>query len=107
MSRIRGKNTSPELVVRKLRHRKGYRCRLHVRIRFVARVHHGGRGENGGKHGEESLNRRALRSQISEELKILNRRAQRKQSQQIHLNRRALRSRRTTKGGEEGINRRQ
>jgi G:T-mismatch repair DNA endonuclease (very short patch repair protein) len=32
MSRIRGKNTSPELIVRKLLHRMGYRFRLHVRI---------------------------------------------------------------------------
>lgn len=29
MSRIRGKNTKPELVVRKLLHAKGYRYRLH------------------------------------------------------------------------------
>ena len=29
MSRIRGKNTSPEIVVRKLLHRLGYRFRLH------------------------------------------------------------------------------
>jgi len=32
MSRIRGKNTSPEIIVRKLLHRMGYRFRLHVRI---------------------------------------------------------------------------
>src|SRR5256885_3626837 len=32
MSRIRGKKTSPEIVVRKLLHRMGYRFRLHVRI---------------------------------------------------------------------------
>src|SRR5262245_51339949 len=32
MSRIRGKNTSPELIVRRLLHRMGYRFRLHVRI---------------------------------------------------------------------------
>ena len=32
MSRIRGKHTSPEIVVRKLLHRMGYRFRLHVRI---------------------------------------------------------------------------
>ena len=42
MSRIRGKNTSPELVVRKLLHRMGYRFRLHVRIPFVERLQHGG-----------------------------------------------------------------
>ena len=29
MSRIRGKNTKPELLVRKLLHAKGYRYRLH------------------------------------------------------------------------------
>lgn len=29
MSRIRGKNTTPELIVRKLLHRMGYRFRLH------------------------------------------------------------------------------
>ncbi len=32
MSRIRGKNTTPELVVRSLLHRMGFRFRLHVRI---------------------------------------------------------------------------
>lgn len=31
MSRIRGKNTTPELVVRSLLHSMGYRFRLHVR----------------------------------------------------------------------------
>src|SRR6266581_9021337 len=33
MSRIRGKNTTPERRVRSLLHRLGYRFRLHVRIR--------------------------------------------------------------------------
>ncbi len=32
MSRIRGKNTTPERIVRSLLHRLGYRFRLHVRI---------------------------------------------------------------------------
>jgi DNA mismatch endonuclease (patch repair protein) len=32
MSRIRGKNTKPELIVRSMLHRLGYRFRLHVRI---------------------------------------------------------------------------
>src|SRR4051812_6769343 len=32
MSRIRGKDTSPELIVRRLLHKMGYRFRLHVRI---------------------------------------------------------------------------
>jgi DNA mismatch endonuclease, patch repair protein len=31
MGRIRGKNTSPELVVRRVLHRMGYRFRLHVK----------------------------------------------------------------------------
>lgn len=31
MSRIKSKNTKPELVVRSILHRKGYRFRLHVR----------------------------------------------------------------------------
>jgi len=31
MSRIRGKNTNPEMVVRRLLHRMGYRFRLHVK----------------------------------------------------------------------------
>lgn len=31
MSRIRGKDTAPEMVVRRLVHRMGYRYRLHVR----------------------------------------------------------------------------
>ncbi|MCK4788999.1 MAG: very short patch repair endonuclease, partial [Desulfobacteraceae bacterium] len=31
MSRIRGKDTKPEMVVRKLVHSLGYRYRLHVR----------------------------------------------------------------------------
>jgi DNA mismatch endonuclease (patch repair protein) len=32
MSRIRGKDTTPEKIVRSLLHRMGYRFRLHVRI---------------------------------------------------------------------------
>jgi DNA mismatch endonuclease, patch repair protein len=32
MSRIKGKDTSPELIVRRLLHKMGYRFRLHVRI---------------------------------------------------------------------------
>ncbi len=32
MSRIRGKDTTPELIVRRLLHKMGYRFRLHVRI---------------------------------------------------------------------------
>ena len=35
MSRIRGKNTTPEKVVRSLLHRMGYRFRLHVRIPII------------------------------------------------------------------------
>jgi DNA mismatch endonuclease (patch repair protein) len=31
MSRIKGKNTSPEMVVRRLLHARGYRYKLHVR----------------------------------------------------------------------------
>lgn len=33
MSRIRGKNTKPELLVRRLLHAKGYRYRLHGQVR--------------------------------------------------------------------------
>jgi DNA mismatch endonuclease (patch repair protein) len=36
MSRIRGKNTAPEMRVRSLLHRMGYRFRLHVRIALSA-----------------------------------------------------------------------
>jgi len=32
MSRIHGKDTKPELIVRRLLHKMGYRFRLHVRI---------------------------------------------------------------------------
>ena len=32
MSRIRGKNTTPEMIVRRMLHRLGYRFRLHVRL---------------------------------------------------------------------------
>lgn len=32
MSRIRGKNTTPEMVVRSMLHKMGYRFRLHVKI---------------------------------------------------------------------------
>ena len=32
MSRIRGKDTTPEKIVRSILHRLGYRFRLHVRI---------------------------------------------------------------------------
>jgi DNA mismatch endonuclease (patch repair protein) len=35
MSRIRGKDTTPERVVRSLLHRLGYRFRLHVRIPVI------------------------------------------------------------------------
>jgi DNA mismatch endonuclease, patch repair protein len=37
MSRIRGKNTTPERIVRLLLHRLGYRVRLHVRIPVTAK----------------------------------------------------------------------
>lgn len=33
MGRIRGKNTTPEMAVRSMLHRMGYRFRLHVKIR--------------------------------------------------------------------------
>jgi hypothetical protein len=36
MSRIRGKDTTPEKIVRSLLHRMGYRFRLHVRIPLSA-----------------------------------------------------------------------
>jgi hypothetical protein len=49
MSRIRGKNTSPEMAVRRLLHRMGYRFRLHVRIPIT-----------------EDLNRRSQRARRSE-----------------------------------------
>ena len=60
MSRIRGKDTSPELVVRKLLHRMGYRFRLHVRIPFETKE-----GFNRRQQGKRSqdLNGRALRKQ--------------------------------------------
>ena len=38
MSRIRGKNTKPEMIVRSLLHRMGYRFRLHVKIFRAARM---------------------------------------------------------------------
>jgi len=38
MSRIRGKNTTPEMRVRSLLHRLGYRFRLHVRIPIPAKT---------------------------------------------------------------------
>ena len=37
MSRIRGKNTTPEMRVRSLLHRLGYRFRLHVRVPITAK----------------------------------------------------------------------
>jgi DNA mismatch endonuclease (patch repair protein) len=37
MSRIRGKNTTPERIVRSLLHRMGYRFRLHIRIPITAK----------------------------------------------------------------------
>ncbi len=40
MSRIRGKDTTPELVVRRLLHKLGYRFRLHVRIPVPASTLH-------------------------------------------------------------------
>jgi DNA mismatch endonuclease Vsr len=57
MSRIRGKNTSPEIVVRKLLHRMGYRFRLHVRIPV------GGKAEGQRPKAKwGSFNRRAQRN---------------------------------------------
>src|SRR5262245_62666650 len=38
MSRIRGKDTTPEKAVRSLLHRMGYRFRLHVRIPLTAKT---------------------------------------------------------------------
>jgi DNA mismatch endonuclease, patch repair protein len=38
MSRIRGKDTTPEKIVRSLLHRMGYRFRLHVRIPIEGRA---------------------------------------------------------------------
>jgi DNA mismatch endonuclease (patch repair protein) len=38
MSRIRGKDTAPEKIVRSLLHRMGYRFRLHVRIPIAPNV---------------------------------------------------------------------
>ena len=54
MSRIRGKHTTPEMRVRSLLHRLGYRFRLHVRIpievgRAVLSTPLGGRNRNGAR----------------------------------------------------------
>jgi G:T-mismatch repair DNA endonuclease (very short patch repair protein) len=38
MSRIRGKDTTPEMAVRQHLHRMGYRFRLHVRIPIEGRA---------------------------------------------------------------------
>jgi DNA mismatch endonuclease (patch repair protein) len=50
MSRIRGKDTTPEKVVRSLLHRMGYRFRLHVRIPIPDEFNHRGHGGHGAKH---------------------------------------------------------
>ena len=55
MSRIRGKDTTPERIVRSLLHRLGYRFRLHVRLP-LSPIGREGRGE--GAHCEIGLRRR-------------------------------------------------
>jgi G:T-mismatch repair DNA endonuclease (very short patch repair protein) len=47
MSRIRGKDTSPELIVRSLLHRMGYRFRLHRKIEVRSEKLEVGRGKAG------------------------------------------------------------
>ena len=48
MSRIRGKDTTPEKIVRSLLHRMGYRFRLHVRIPVMNSPQRRGGAEVGG-----------------------------------------------------------
>jgi len=61
MSRIRGKNTSPEMAVRRLLHGMGYRFRLHVRIPVTdgGRLNH---GEHGAKHRGKATKARIQKS---------------------------------------------
>ena len=47
MSRIRGKDTTPEKIVRSLLHRMGYRFRLHVRIPVMNSPQRRGDAESG------------------------------------------------------------
>src|SRR5437868_1979087 len=54
MSRIRGKDTTPETVVRSVLHRLGYRFRLHVRIPVSLS------SSNGGRAGVRSRTWRAV-----------------------------------------------
>jgi len=58
MSRIRGKNTSPEMAVRRLLHRMGYRFRLHVRIAIPP---------EGARESHESTRKDLNRSQRREQ----------------------------------------
>jgi DNA mismatch endonuclease (patch repair protein) len=63
MSRIRGKDTTPEMVVRSLLHRLGYRFRLHVRIPVILSASTGERKK--GEVSKKSLSR-ACRAEASE-----------------------------------------
>jgi hypothetical protein len=71
MSRIRGKDTTPERVVRSLLHRLGCRFRLHVRIPVILSASTGdlsclGSNERNSPKGEGPL--RAERAGASESL---------------------------------------
>jgi DNA mismatch endonuclease (patch repair protein) len=67
MSRIRGKDTTPERIVRSLLHRLGYRFRLHVRIPLTGRdalprVQSASLAPTGGEGRGEGAQRRTPRS---------------------------------------------
>lgn len=55
MSRIRGKDTTPEKIVRSLLHLMGYRFRLHVRIPLMDLPQRRGDAERNSKQKEERL----------------------------------------------------
>src|SRR5688572_3312773 len=60
MSRIRGKNTTPEIRVRSLLHRLGYRFRVHVRIPITAK--HAEHAKSGGHRKAQSAQKSSLSS---------------------------------------------
>ena len=68
MSRIRGKNTTPERIVRSLLHRLGYHLRLHVRIPITAKDAE--RVKSIGRKKAQSAQNKFLSASIGERKKV-------------------------------------
>jgi DNA mismatch endonuclease (patch repair protein) len=71
MSRIRGKDTTPEKAVRSLLHRMGYRFRLHARITILAK--HADPTKPVGRKKAQSAEELSLSSSIEERVGVRSR----------------------------------